>query len=1372
MDIDRDIDIDGYGTNSNTGGQAVASASHTADSVESVIPDASPCERCFLCSQFVTSPDMLLVCSNRSPDRDGHMVPCGVGYCRKCIKRHKEGDFFCAYHQKRPAKPSKFFARQQCWECGECPSDTEHTSLRHCFWCGKAKCCVCGLFGARNIRNSSYKYICPGCQEDPESIAREMETRLSDLLRKALCKNSTDVHSFSMNQVKGSRIDFDALEELVNAGYDVLQAGLHGVAEPYLKVVLAIDVHSAPHIGSHNSCKKVVTHPSQHLRMFSGSQESRRVHKILSMAMASDLVARNRSDSSDGGQSACWPPFREMPWQTHLDGRPNLIVWSHDCSMPSPTVSLVTDLLTKLCFSDKFSSVALWGRKMSKSQSYRTDDGAVSKLLSCFERQGRLKLFEPDATDTDISSDLQVANADIILDLTGYSSGGIPGPCADNDTACLFLFIGYPAPGYGIYHYMFTDESLLNPECMQSSERERAIFTDGMYPSVGDHNGHHDTRKDWEDKLVVPEDHRPLLVFLGDGSKLREAGFHIWLEIMVGTGDGPNSAILMLLHASEMVMQQVELWRKKFNHRREGSDVIMPGRIRWFSYRSKQELWGWCGKIRGRAISISCPYAPVDVHTLCNDALWAALCHMALRAPGQDWATLVAPSLVDGAGLGGEFIANSVDNYKEKLIRLSHVSSWPFIQSASDHLVRCRVEKKGHFNLEQPVFNMERGLIHGWLEFRRANGVRGKYSDVYLTKLYDTRETWVFSPHPEAADSISESGADQAMRVCNQLAKTHAKGLALYSHALQRAMHLHHGLGFQQTFVVGVGSTTICMHASKGSRKYAIKITHFLNGKAQHHDCLATDANVRALFCYRMADSTGLLQSPIGKLMIPEIFSNYRHRGLLYPIAVVDGNVGALPAKTQGITGRNATARIKPFITCIVCEFVPGGTLSNHEEFQRLVREYRDEGNISDNLTRFGQAILHSVHSLNKKGIANFDISDNNLAIRKDGDRWIAVWIDTGTSVVFEDRLQAPLNERSVASARKEERYGTLPDRPASALPTPSIPQYVNGVSYVTGETVDATFGDSRARQQLPCRGTDGQRDEEFFASLKADDFSAEGAAKSEKTQKNLTLLDGMRCDSCSVSLIFVQAFHPAPKDKSGREKWKEELSVARDSPQKMFEFLSAGLNDGVSVKQPDVLYAFAEVLYDLLRKNWQERISVQAALLRPVFTSDTLSFEENQIMNGEGFVFPEGDCPDGSPWHEKGMRLPRLVVVKEPGLGAVVRADADVGEDQLVCLYAGTEASHLTQITVEDLPPSRSVTYAITSDNIKLHAVADQPFWMLRQNNTAGPLVNAVLTEQDANVYLKREEYWRDRRGHIYMALYAKKGMVKGTFLRRKHDH
>jgi hypothetical protein len=220
-----------------------------------------------------------------------------------------------------------------------------------------------------------------------------------------------------------------------------------------------------------------------------------------------------------------------------------------------------------------------------------------------------------------------------------------------------------------------------------------------------------------------------------------------------------------------------------------------------------------------------------------------------------------------------------------------------------------------------------------------------------------------------------------------------------------------------------------------------------------------------------------------------------------------------------------------------------------------------------------------------------------------------------------------------------------------------------------------------------------------------------------------------------------------------------------------MVAFLKAGLRDGVTVERPDVLTSYGKLFYDLLRKDERNRITVHRALLSLVLTTDTLSLQDQRIMDGDGFVFPESDCPEGSPWNGRGQRQCRVVAVTEPGIGAGIKADQDILDGELVILYAGTEVSENTESDLEDLPPSRRTTYAMDGTERRIHVVADQPFGLLRQNNTAGPLVNATLNPRDANLVLKRREFWRDGKGNVYMGLYAKKDIARGTFLRWEYD-
>jgi len=274
---------------------------------------------------------------------------------------------------------------------------------------------VCGLFDKANLSNSSWKYICPGCRDDPKSLHEEVATRLTVLLRKSVGNGSINADQFSLSMCRTDLLNTEILQKLLDAAYDASQSGLFNVACPFIKAVIDLDVRSA------NSRSRVVTHPSQYLRFFSGTSESRKVQQIISMAFAAELVEQSGLIPCDNELRPRWTRFVEAEWQTAIGGCPKVAIWMHDAAFSSATVKLMSYQLTELCKSDKFSSVVLCGRKVSASESHHEDDGAVSKLISCFEETGGLMLFDPTATHEDIFEFFKGANVDILLDLTSFS---------------------------------------------------------------------------------------------------------------------------------------------------------------------------------------------------------------------------------------------------------------------------------------------------------------------------------------------------------------------------------------------------------------------------------------------------------------------------------------------------------------------------------------------------------------------------------------------------------------------------------------------------------------------------------------------------------------------------------------------------------------------------------------------------------------------------------------------------------------------------------------------------------------------------------------------------------------------------------------
>ena len=116
---------------------------------------------------------------------------------------------------------------------------------------------------------------------------------------------------------------------------------------------------------------------------------------------------------------------------------------------------------------------------------------------------------------------------------------------------------------------------------------------------------------------------------------------------------------------------------------------------------------------------------------------------------------------------------------------------------------------------------------------------------------------------------------------------------------------------------------------------------------------------------------------------------------------------------------------------------------------------------------------------------------------------------------------------------------------------------------------------------------------------------------------------------------------------------------------------------------------------------------------------------------------------------------------------------------------YVGTKA---TEIGVAEFPPNRRTAYAMKgcpvrneavgqtralhAGNERVHTVSDQPFEMLRAMNAAGPLLNAPSKDEEANILLDRGDFWEDKVGNVYIGMYAKDDIAKGSFLHWHYDY
>ena len=1350
----------------------------------------TPSECCFRCFREFKAIGLVQVwsCSAVIMESASCGIACNRTYCGECIAAspaHKltppRDGFRCPVHQPQPksAASGLFPSGPMCFYCPLGTARKKHERrIRCCQFCSKALCPQCGAFPA-SLLSQSKPYTCPGClgtRADSERI----KDILLGYLRTISGRNFTSAEAYSKNCFEDRRLgdNVQTASAFSDFVFDAWRAGWHEVVHPFVDRLVDIDACLRSK-GLH-----VVTTESQFLRMLKPTL--RTVFERNGQANARELVLRHRtegahttkltesSDESLSRDPLCWPEWIKPPSPADSKaGPPSLAIWMYDAAHCGPTTSLSAYMLAKLAESQEFSSVYLCGRRFSAECEYDAADGPVKMLVEAYARRDRLKLFGVTDSDDVIYDWLVTKNFDIILDMTGSSYGKIDGVLSRPRTAVQVAYLGYPGPAFGVWDFVISSPGLMHSQVRNSKHRAAFLLTGNMYPPVGWHNGHN-VGAGSKDAFDVPEEGRPILAFLGSTDKIDRASVFSWCEMLAGTGDGPKSAILMLLDGPETNVRAVDRWRIEFNEGQsrngEYEEIIPPARIRWFPYRPKESFWRFLEALGYRLVSVSC-HGRYDVHTLVNDSLGCCVLHLCIDNPAQDWPQRVAQLLVKQTGLASVLVANCEADFVKKGIQL--LLDAGLRQAASTHLRLCREKRVGFYERESHVTNLVNMLLGALHEARRVEGDVTKMKDIDFTKAEPVQDAVLFAPKPELMP-FGETADDQFRLFMQQLVhKRHSIGkLKQWDFMFEILLRACHETGFRNMDIVGIGSSSICARAMfvgkstegiQNGEAAALKIPHFGHGVRQENR-MHNDPNIISLSVF---DSAALrrLKRAIGFLPRPiPVWPGKMYAG------VVLGGVGSRLSDSE--SGHAAKpARSRAAMSVAAYRFIEDGPMANNTHYLQIVAEYRDRGIISDNRTRIIQAIFFSVFFMNERGIFNMDISLQNLALMKDGHRWLVVWIDTGGSLVMRREGAAPMCRQSTSMCRAKT------SGPAPGHQIPVLSKQKNGVSYLNMQFVrDCVAAKPECQRALTCFGTDTFRDDEEANELRS------GKEKNKPFGPDRAT----RWDSFGAASVAVQSFHPAPTAGVEREAWKAELLAARQasSSEPMRAFLAKGMRPGTSVERPEVLAEYARLLHAMLRTDLAQRIFAKDALLKHLLTTDTWSLEQKAALDGEGIFF-EGAWPADSPW--AGRPAPRLVVVNEAGMGAGVRTDVDIQQGQLVTLYVGTKA---TEIGVAEFPPNRRTAYAMKGCPVRnepeivgqiralhagderVHTVSDQPFEMLQAMNAAGPLLNASSKDEEANILLDRGNFWEDNEGNVYIGMYAKYDIAKGSFLHWQYDY
>ena len=274
---------------------------------------------------------------------------------------------------------------------------------------------------------------------------------------------------------------------------------------------------------------------------------------------------------------------------------------------------------------------------------------------SAFDEQTSLaKKYSSEFYDIAKKSDQQIVdlikgmNIDIAIDLKGYTKDTRSHLFSYRLAPIQINYLGYPnTMGVEFIDYIVADKIIIPEECQsfysekiiympdsyQPNDNERQIFNSGM------------SRMD----IGLPED-KFIMACMNTNYKITSKEFEVWFSILQEI----DNSMLVLLATNKWAVENIYSAAK-----RKGIDKERIKFMPKVAYEKHLE--------RLKLMDVFVDTFRVNAHTSASDALWAGIPVVTLI--GQQFAARVAASLLNATGMN-EFIANNIDQYKEKIIKL------------------------------------------------------------------------------------------------------------------------------------------------------------------------------------------------------------------------------------------------------------------------------------------------------------------------------------------------------------------------------------------------------------------------------------------------------------------------------------------------------------------------------------------------------------------------------------------------------------------------------------------------------------------------------------------------------------------------------
>jgi predicted O-linked N-acetylglucosamine transferase (SPINDLY family) len=284
-------------------------------------------------------------------------------------------------------------------------------------------------------------------------------------------------------------------------------------------------------------------------------------------------------------------------------------------------------------------------------------------------------------SDRDAASLVRESEIDIVVDLTGFTSGGRPDILALRPAPIQVNYLGYAGTtGAQIHDYVLADRWVI-------PEDHRELFTESVVYLPDTFMGYVTKHKISEHALSRSEQGLPEtgFVFCGynNSYKITPQIFEIWMRLLKEV----EGSVLWLAEMSAAA---------KDNLRREAqAHGVEPARLCFAPYEKNISNH----LARYRLADLYLDTLPFNAHSTACDALWGGL--PVLTCLGSSFAGRVAASVLTAVGLP-ELITRSLDEYEVRAIKL-----------AKDAPLLAGIRAKlAHNRDTQPLFNGDRFTLH------------------------------------------------------------------------------------------------------------------------------------------------------------------------------------------------------------------------------------------------------------------------------------------------------------------------------------------------------------------------------------------------------------------------------------------------------------------------------------------------------------------------------------------------------------------------------------------------------------------------------------------------------------------------------------